>query len=184
MNNIWQDALPLDSPSAFALPAPVGFRLVSAFGAGSGPHLGHMWEGAICRTSVRPLRGGHCARASSEVRGRPLPESRDAVGVADRARPAHPGGWMPSGLYRRYVERFLQLKRAVEEGNIEALRRLELGLSDLPSEDMQAASMAIHDISAHLPMREFPHFQVTVQDPVLPCLCAAPGRPVPGRLRP
>ena len=76
---------------------------------------------------------------------------------------------MPSGLYRRYVERFLQLKRAVEEGNIEALRRLELGLPDLPSEDMQATSMAIHDISAHLPMRESPHFQATVQDPVLPC---------------
>lgn len=81
---------------------------------------------------------------------------------------------MPSGLYRRYVERFLQLKRAVEEGNIEELRRLELGLSDLPSEEMQATSMAIHDICAHLPMRELPHFEATVQDPVLPCSAPPP----------
>jgi hypothetical protein len=66
---------------------------------------------------------------------------------------------MPPSLYRRYVERFRFLKRAVEEGNAEALRQLELEFGKLPSLDLRIASMAIHDVSQRLPMRAAQHFE-------------------------
>ena len=65
---------------------------------------------------------------------------------------------MPSSLYRQYVERFRRLKRAVEEGNLEALRRFEVEFDALRHLDLRITSIAIHDVSQGLPMRAVQHF--------------------------
>jgi hypothetical protein len=65
---------------------------------------------------------------------------------------------MPSESYSQYVALFQQLKRAVEKGDGEALRALELELAQLPESELEVASMAVHDLSAHLPMRGATHF--------------------------
>jgi hypothetical protein len=61
--------------------------------------------------------------------------------------------------YRRYVTRYRRLTRAVEAGDGELLRRIELELANLAPLDQHVVRMAIHDVSRHVPMRGSKHFE-------------------------
>ncbi len=66
---------------------------------------------------------------------------------------------MPSPLYQRYVDRYRLVARALEAGDAEPLRQLELELPTLPPVDQRITRMAIHDVVRKVPMSGPPHFE-------------------------
>jgi hypothetical protein len=80
-------------------------------------------------------------------------------------------GNVPS-TYRRYVTRYRRLARAVEAGDGEQLRRIELELATLSPLDQHVVRMAIHDVSRHVPMRGSKHFERSLATDQRPPLAA------------
>ena len=64
-----------------------------------------------------------------------------------------------AAAYDVYAELFRELRRAVDEQDPEAVRRIELAYGELPSDRRSIAAAAVHDVAMSYPMRARIHFE-------------------------